>query len=231
MANDLNSLRKLLSTIKLAAHDKTPTDEALAALCGVRRILDGGFDLDEILKANTNEAAQRQIRDEHEKELDRRLLLLREEHANELNFIREQYTQQQAQYEQQLATLKITNPTAQTTAPERTDAVTGWTDATEVETLKKRPYWQKILWDHRSRNPGFGLCCLNLFRAMFGLGFPVGFGVICLNIIISLITTHPPFLFSWTDFRILWAIGCLFLGICVLCSWCESRQMTVRDHP
>jgi hypothetical protein len=96
-----------------------------------------------------------------------------------------------------------------------------------VEALKKRPLWQKILWgsgnaafgDEGLSNPGVKWCCLNLFGVMLGLGFPVGFGVICLNIIISSVTTHPPFLFYWSDFGILWAIACVILLGSMWVSW------------
>ena len=107
-----------------------------------------------------------------------------------------------------------------------------------VEALKKRPFWQKILWgsgnaafsDEGLSSPGVKGCCLNLFAFMLGLGLPIGFGVVCLNIIISSVTTHPPFLIYWSDFGILWAIACMiFLGsICV--SWLVNRPKKKR-HP
>jgi hypothetical protein len=107
-----------------------------------------------------------------------------------------------------------------------------------VEALKNRPLWQKILWgsgnaafsDEGLSNPGLKWCCLNLFGFMLGLGFPVGFGVICLNIIISSVTTHPPFLIYWSDFGILWAIACVILLVSMSVSWLANRPKKKR-HP
>jgi hypothetical protein len=98
------------------------------------------------------------------------------------------------------------------------------------EALKKRLFWQKILWgngdslggDEGLSNPGFLWCCWNLFILLVGIGFSAGFAMLFgFNMIIagfytSLFAlpgqaTPPECLFNLHDWLMVWATLCLLL--------------------